>query len=254
MLPGHRQDRGARQGRGQGRGWQDPDGGSEEHRHRHWLRGHAAAGHRDRRKAGRLLHRRAVAGQGAGQDDRCRRGRDRPGTRLRLAQARCGGDGGGILDRILPGWTGTSPRISSASSRSRALNSALLQGHGRGEEGQGPGGLRRGPLRVMRPPRRSKRTWCWSPSAAVPSPRASAWKKSAWSWTSASASRPTATSDQTIDGIYAIGDVIAGPMLAHKGEDEGAALAEILAGQAGHVNYDVIPASSTPCRRSPPSE
>ncbi|WP_321500056.1 dihydrolipoyl dehydrogenase [Breoghania sp.] len=45
----------------------------------------------------------------------------------------------------------------------------------------------------------------------------------------------------SVDGIYAIGDVIAGPMLAHKAEDEGAALAEILAGQAGHVNYDVIP-------------
>ena len=44
-----------------------------------------------------------------------------------------------------------------------------------------------------------------------------------------------------VPGIYAIGDVIAGPMLAHKGEDEGVALAEILAGQAGHVNYDVIP-------------
>jgi dihydrolipoamide dehydrogenase len=44
-----------------------------------------------------------------------------------------------------------------------------------------------------------------------------------------------------VPGIYAIGDVIAGPMLAHKGEDEGIALAEILAGQAGHVNYDVIP-------------
>jgi dihydrolipoamide dehydrogenase len=42
-------------------------------------------------------------------------------------------------------------------------------------------------------------------------------------------------------GIYAIGDVIAGPMLAHKAEDEGAAVAEILAGQGGHVNYDVIP-------------
>ena len=42
-------------------------------------------------------------------------------------------------------------------------------------------------------------------------------------------------------GIYAIGDVIAGPMLAHKAEDEGVAVAEILAGQAGHVNYDVIP-------------
>ncbi len=44
-----------------------------------------------------------------------------------------------------------------------------------------------------------------------------------------------------IAGIYAIGDVIAGPMLAHKAEEEGVALAEILAGQAGHVNYEVIP-------------
>ena len=44
-----------------------------------------------------------------------------------------------------------------------------------------------------------------------------------------------------VDGIYAIGDVIDGPMLAHKAEDEGLAVAEILAGQAGHVNYDVIP-------------
>lgn len=44
-----------------------------------------------------------------------------------------------------------------------------------------------------------------------------------------------------VDGIYAIGDVIAGPMLAHKAEDEGIAVAEILAGQAGHVNYGVIP-------------
>ena len=44
-----------------------------------------------------------------------------------------------------------------------------------------------------------------------------------------------------VAGVYAIGDVIAGPMLAHKAEDEGIAVAEILAGQAGHVNYDVIP-------------
>lgn len=44
-----------------------------------------------------------------------------------------------------------------------------------------------------------------------------------------------------VPGVYAIGDVIAGPMLAHKAEDEGVALAEIMAGQAGHVNYDVIP-------------
>lgn len=44
-----------------------------------------------------------------------------------------------------------------------------------------------------------------------------------------------------VAGIYAIGDVVAGPMLAHKAEDEGVAVAEIIAGQAGHVNYDVIP-------------
>ena len=44
-----------------------------------------------------------------------------------------------------------------------------------------------------------------------------------------------------VAGIYAIGDVIAGPMLAHKAEDEGIAAAEIIAGKAGHVNYDAIP-------------
>lgn len=44
-----------------------------------------------------------------------------------------------------------------------------------------------------------------------------------------------------IPGIYAIGDVVAGPMLAHKAEEEGVALAEILAGKAGHVNYDTVP-------------
>lgn len=45
-----------------------------------------------------------------------------------------------------------------------------------------------------------------------------------------------------VAGIYAIGDVVRGPMLAHKAEDEGVAVAEILAGQAGHVNFDGIPA------------
>jgi dihydrolipoamide dehydrogenase len=44
-----------------------------------------------------------------------------------------------------------------------------------------------------------------------------------------------------IDNIYAIGDVISGPMLAHKAEDEGIAVAENIAGQSGHVNYDTIP-------------
>jgi dihydrolipoamide dehydrogenase len=45
----------------------------------------------------------------------------------------------------------------------------------------------------------------------------------------------------SVPGIYAIGDVIRGPMLAHKAEDEGIAVAEIIAGQAGHVNYDAVP-------------
>jgi dihydrolipoamide dehydrogenase len=45
----------------------------------------------------------------------------------------------------------------------------------------------------------------------------------------------------SVPGIYAIGDVIVGPMLAHKAEEEGVALAEMLAGQAGHVNYGAIP-------------
>ncbi len=47
--------------------------------------------------------------------------------------------------------------------------------------------------------------------------------------------------ETNVKGIYAIGDVAPGPMLAHKAEDEGVALAELLAGQKGHVNYDVIP-------------
>ena len=45
----------------------------------------------------------------------------------------------------------------------------------------------------------------------------------------------------SVDNIYAIGDVIDGPMLAHKAEDEGMAVAEMIAGQSGHVNYDAIP-------------
>ncbi len=45
----------------------------------------------------------------------------------------------------------------------------------------------------------------------------------------------------SVDGIWAVGDVIDGPMLAHKAEEEGAAVAECIAGQSGHVNFDVIP-------------
>ncbi len=47
--------------------------------------------------------------------------------------------------------------------------------------------------------------------------------------------------ETSVPGVYAIGDVIRGPMLAHKAEDEGIALAELLAGEHGHLNYDAIP-------------
>jgi dihydrolipoamide dehydrogenase len=66
-------------------------------------------------------------------------------------------------------------------------------------------------------------------------------KKPASRSTSADASRSDDHFQTNVEGIYAIGDAIRGLMLAHKAEDEGVAVAEILAGQAGHVNYDVIP-------------
>ncbi len=44
-----------------------------------------------------------------------------------------------------------------------------------------------------------------------------------------------------VPGVYAIGDVIAGPMLAHKAEDEGSIVAEIIAGQSGHIDYNLVP-------------
>jgi dihydrolipoamide dehydrogenase len=47
--------------------------------------------------------------------------------------------------------------------------------------------------------------------------------------------------ETNLSGVYAIGDVIEGPMLAHKAEEEGVAVMELLAGKAGHVNYDTVP-------------
>ncbi len=53
--------------------------------------------------------------------------------------------------------------------------------------------------------------------------------------------------ETSVEGIYAIGDVIAGAMLAHKAEDEGVVLAEMLAGQSGHIDYDCIPSVVYTC-------
>ena len=84
-------------------------------------------------------------------------------------------------------------------------------------------------------------TWCWSRSAGAPTRKASAWRRSA---STRDARGRVAVDDSfqtSVPGIYAIGDAIRGPMLAHKAEDEGIAIAEILAGEAGHVNYGIIP-------------
>ena len=101
----------------------------------------------------------------------------------------------------------------------------LTRGAGQGRRARDAQGRHR--AAVDRPPRLT--------------PRASAWRRPASRWTSAGACKTDAHFATNVPGIYAIGDVIAGPMLAHKAEDEGVAVAEILAGQAGHVNYDVIP-------------
>ena len=98
---------------------------------------------------------------------------------------------------------------------------------------------------------RSRPTWFSSASVACRTRRALDCRKPALRSTIAVGSRSISHFATSVRGIYAIGDVVAGPMLAHKAEDEGVACAEILAGQAGHVNYDVIPASSIPLRKFP---
>ena len=90
-------------------------------------------------------------------------------------------------------------------------------------------------------PTASTATWPWSRSAASPSPKGSGSKSSGVETDGRGRIKTDGHFRTNVAGIYAIGDVIAGPMLAHKAEDEGVAVAEILAGQAGHVNYGVIP-------------
>ena len=100
----------------------------------------------------------------------------------------------------------------------------------------------------------SKPTWCSSRSAACPTPKGSASTRARRRARQRGRVVIDAHFATNVAGIYAIGDVIAGPMLAHKAEDEGVAVAEILAGQAGHVNYDVDPERDLHLsRRSPRS-
>ena len=99
---------------------------------------------------------------------------------------------------------------------------------------------RSSPRRAARP-RPWKPTWCWSAIGRVPYTEGLGLKEAGVALDNRGRVQIDAHFATNVKGVYAIGDVIAGPMLAHKAEDEGVAVAEILAGQAGHVNYDVIP-------------
>ena len=144
------------------------------------------------------------------------------------------------LDRILPGMDieicKQFQRLLEKQGVKFMLGSKVskVENSGKARQGDGRTGRRRRSLR------RSTPMSCWSPSAAAPTRRGSASKPSALRL-----ERGQIVIDShfatNVPGVYAIGDVVRGPMLAHKAEDEGVAVAEILAGQHGHVNYEVDP-------------
>ena len=135
------------------------------------------------------------------------------------------------LDRILPGMDDEVARqfqrILEKQGFQFKLSSKVTKveanGQGATVDGRAGGGRQR--------LRRSRPTRCSCRSGASPTPRGSAWSTSACRRTTRAASSTDAHFATNVTGIYAIGDVIAGPMLAHKAEDEGVAVAEILAGQ-----------------------
>ena len=146
-----------------------------------------------------------------------------------------------FLDQILPGMDGEVRKeaqqdLQEAGHRVQALD----QGHrrdGQGQEGDADDRARRG----RRRPRRSRPMACWSRSAAGPTPTASALDKAGLELNQRGQIETDHDFRTKVDGVWAIGDVIPGPMLAHKAEDEGIAVAENIAGQTGIVNHEVIP-------------
>ena len=146
-----------------------------------------------------------------------------------------------FLDRVTPGMDGEVSKefekILKKQGMAFKLGTKVTGVDSSGDDDQGHGRARQG----RRAPRPSSATPSWSRSAGGPTPRGWAWRAWASGWTIAAGSRPTATSAPASPGIWAIGDVIVGPMLAHKAEEEGSCVAEMLAGQKPHIDYDIIP-------------
>ena len=137
-------------------------------------------------------------------------------------------------------WTTRSGASSSASSKSRVFSS---NSRPRSRRSRRTGRARpsRSSRRRAEALRRSRPTPCWSSIGRVPYTEGLGLEHVGVQKDNKGRILTDAHFATNVTGIYAIGDVIAGPMLAHKAEDEGVAVAEILAGRAGHVNYDVIP-------------
>ena len=146
-----------------------------------------------------------------------------------------------FLDRILPGIDSEVGRQSQRLLERQGLKFRLsskvtgVDNVGRGAEGQGRAGQEAARRRPSRP------TWCWLRSDACRYTEGLGLEAAGVQRDNRGRVVVNEHFATSVKGIFAIGDVIAGPMLAHKAEDEGIAVAEILAGHAGHVNYDVIP-------------
>ncbi len=207
--------------------------------HRDWFRADRTPVREVRWQDHRRQRRRAGLRCGAQAPRRDRRRRHRPRTRQRVEAPRQRRDDHRSVTR-LPGHgrCAKSPRPHQELTKQGLkieLGAKLSEGRGQGQRSAAH-------LRRARTARRSSSsTSCSSPSAVAPTP------------TACSADGTGVKLDERgrivvdehcwtgVDGVWAVGDCVRGPMLAHKGSEEGIAVAELIAGKAGHVNYDTIP-------------
>ena len=145
------------------------------------------------------------------------------------------------LDRILPGADGEVAKQVAAHLRQAGHRVQTRHEGDRRREAEVEAETVDAAGRRRRLRKRSMRTSCCWPSAAVRTRKASASRRWASSPDKRGVRSPTSTTSTSAAGVWVIGDVTSGPMLAHKAEDEAVACAELIAGKAGHVNYDIIP-------------